>query len=125
TASTRIVLLQLEPVQVTLPHEGIGEHLDVSDLGQGPPDSTAQTLAVGQPPPGGTYPDRGDVLITFEPDDLLDEIVGVDQVGTPRRWDHGEHVLAGLDGASDGAQPLLRGARGIVDPGDRSRVGVL
>ena len=93
----RIIARQLQPVEVRGGDEWLAQHLDVANVRQRPADRPAQPLRGGQSPPGGGtgHPGR-DVLVSLQPDDLLGEVAGVDQVRPPGWRDHRERLRAGL-----------------------------
>ena len=77
------------------PDERVGRRLDVPGLGQRAADAAPPALHVGEPAPGrrgGQH--RGDVVVAGEPDDLLDQVGGVGEVGPPGRRGDGQRVAA-------------------------------
>ena len=93
TVAARVVVRQAERVERRRPDERVGRRLDVPGLGQRAADAAAAALHVGQPAAGRRgRQHRGDVVVAGEPDDLLDQVGRVGQVGAPRRRGDGERA---------------------------------
>ena len=91
-----VVLGQPERVEGLAADEREAHHLHAAERGQGAPDAATQPLLAGQPATDGRDRDHGrHLVVPDDPDDLLDQVVGVGHVGSPRRWGHREGLLAG------------------------------
>ena len=110
---------QPEQVRVGPRRERPGQHLHVPGLGQRPAHRTAQPLARREPAPGqrARHPDR-DVLVAFQPDDLLGQVSRVGEVGPPARRGHLEHghQAVGRDGRLRRRSSARQGATVGVAP---------
>ena len=93
---------QPEQVRVGPRPERPRQHLHVPGLGQRPAHRTAQPLARREPAAGqrARHPGR-DVLVAFQPDDLLGQVGGVGEVGPPGRRGHLEHGHQAVPATAD------------------------
>ena len=72
--------------KAALADEREADHLDAAGAGQGAADPPAQPLLAGEPAAGGLAGQhRRDLVVADDPDDLLDQVVGVGEVGAPGR----------------------------------------
>jgi hypothetical protein len=117
--TTGIGCIESEPVEVTLPDEGEADHLDVARPGERAADTTPHRLLSGQT---AARRRRGqharDAVVADDPGDLLDEVEGIVEVGTPRRHRRGQRVGGRVDDAADRLEVRDAGVRGDVHAGD-------
>ena len=77
-------------------------------------DAAAQLLGAGQPASGrGHRQHRRDPVVADQPDDLLDQVVGVGEVGAPRR--RGDLDAVAVDGDAGADRQQRAGDRVVVD----------
>ena len=120
----RILGDQAHPVQVRFRDERQAEHLGEAGCGRGPHGGAAGTLGPRQSPARGRGREAApDAVVADLAPDLLDDVVGVAQIGTPGRGLDGQGVAershpaaAGLEHAED----LLELHLGAQDRGDQS-----
>ena len=120
-----VVVGQPERVEGRRPDERVGRRLDVAGLGERAADAAAAALHVGEPAAGrrgGQH--RGDVVVAGEPDDLLDQVGGVGEVGTPRRrGDLRARLPSASTVAADGLEQLDDLGGRVGDPGHPGGLG--
>ena len=115
TGTAGVVVGQAQRVQRRRPDERVGRRLDVARLGQRAADAAPAALHLGEAAAGRRRREhRRDVVVPGEPDDLLDQVGRVGQVGAPRRRRDGEGIAARVDVAADRARAARR-------PGPRCR----
>ena len=104
--------VQPECVELRRPDEGEADHLDVAGTGQGAADPAPQPLPTRQTATGRRCGEhRGHVDVADDPGDLLDEVEGVGEVGTPRRRRRREGDVGAVDRAAHRLEVLHDGGR--------------
>ena len=115
----RVVRGEPELVEGGVTDEREADDLDAARTGQGAADPPAQALAAGQAAAGRlAREDRGHLVVADDPDDLLDQVVGVGEVGSPgRRHEAGVRSSRSPTAARCADVGVVRD----VDPGDPGR----